>query len=182
MQEWVEHLQEIDESVGGIYGEGEPVSVNTYNGEDLLSQTIQYIYFSNHSNTYVILQIHGGCDVRGGYTAPKVFHTGADDFEGLGIFENARASIHCQGVEKNPNQTEIPGCEKPECGAYWYTDDACHWYADGCTGAGAGTELQDYPVTKEDDDETWEQGSVHVDENGDMYCPHCGGKLAASFY
>lgn len=46
---------------------------NSYNAETLLSQTIQGTVFEMGEDWYVLLQIHGGCDVRGGYTAPHVF-------------------------------------------------------------------------------------------------------------
>lgn len=39
---FLDHLRELGAEVGGIYGEGEPFTHNTYNGEDLLSQTVQY--------------------------------------------------------------------------------------------------------------------------------------------
>ena len=49
--------------------------INTYNYESHLSQTIQFVLFSDgYSNTYVCLQIHNGCDVRAGYTLPKIFY------------------------------------------------------------------------------------------------------------
>jgi hypothetical protein len=47
---------------------------NSYNHDCYLSQTIQGDFFTyNDGDTYLILQIHGGADVRGGYTAPKIF-------------------------------------------------------------------------------------------------------------
>ena len=46
---------------------------NSYNYDCLLSQTIQGHYFEYEGEVYLMLQIHGGCDVRGGYTAPKIF-------------------------------------------------------------------------------------------------------------
>lgn len=46
---------------------------NSYNDDCLLSQTIQGDYFEYEGEVYLMLQIHGGCDVRGGYTAPKIF-------------------------------------------------------------------------------------------------------------
>lgn len=47
---------------------------NSYNYDCLLSQTIQGDYIQWHDGgIYLMLQIHGGCDVRGGYTAPKIF-------------------------------------------------------------------------------------------------------------
>lgn len=46
---------------------------NSYNGESSLSQVIQGTYVRIAGNSYVVLQIHGGCDVRGGYTDAKLF-------------------------------------------------------------------------------------------------------------
>lgn len=45
-------------------------SENSYNRDSHLSQVIQYTVYDSG---LVALQIHGGCDVRGGYTAPRIF-------------------------------------------------------------------------------------------------------------
>lgn len=56
-----------------VYGKIE--MINTYNYDSRLSQTIQFVLFSDrYSNIYVCLQIHNGCDVRAGYTLPKIFY------------------------------------------------------------------------------------------------------------
>lgn len=47
--------------------------INTYNHEEYVSQTLQFLIFSNGYDDFILLQIHGGCDVRGGYTKPQVF-------------------------------------------------------------------------------------------------------------
>lgn len=180
MEAWCDELKEQGCEITGIHGDDSQshVTVNTYNGEDLLSQTLQYCYFELDGESYVLLQIHGGCDVRGGYTAPRVFKIeGPGCGEGTEIFDNARAGIGCCGVETNPNQTEIPGCEAPLCERSWYTDDGHNWYSND-----QHPDLTDYPVTTEENGETWEHGSVHVCENGDILCPNCGGKLCADFY
>lgn len=102
----------LEETDGGIYGEGQPFTVNSYNGEDALSQVIQYAYFEYDQEVIYLLQIHGGCDVRGGYTAPRVFSdSGMMD---QSLMYNAHATLYC-----------------PECHANWYTDDNYHWYYDG---------------------------------------------------
>lgn len=48
---------------------------NTCNDGDkcILDQTLQGIFFIFNDEDYVILQVHGGCDVRSGYTKPKIF-------------------------------------------------------------------------------------------------------------
>lgn len=52
-------------------------TVNSYNGEDYLSQVIQYTVIPQDycfvDETVILLQIHGGADIRGGYTSPKAF-------------------------------------------------------------------------------------------------------------
>lgn len=47
--------------------------VNSYNYDSNFSQVILYSTFTKEGEAYVVLQIHGGADVRGGYTDPKVF-------------------------------------------------------------------------------------------------------------
>ena len=47
---------------------------NTYNFDNFLSQVLQGIVIENEKgDCYIILQIHNGCDVRGGYTRPRIF-------------------------------------------------------------------------------------------------------------
>lgn len=195
--------------VGGLYGEGNAFTHNTYNGEDLLSDTLQFHYFTIDGESYVLLQIHGGGDVRGNYGRPRAFRTEED------IFDNARAVVGCEGVEH-----------------LWDTDDGYHWYHDGGT---LGVELQNYPAFGEADvagldetDETvklgvwqlreickrnphlkvryvaqWKKrerelqqeraalikaegykrrqngGAIFIDADENGHCPLCGGKLEA---
>jgi len=52
-------------------------SWNSYNGESNLSQTLQGTELKIDGlgeGEYVLLQVHGGADVRGGYTDAKLFH------------------------------------------------------------------------------------------------------------
>jgi len=59
--------QENDEDEEEVYIE------NSYERESALSQDIQYAIFHKNDRTFVILQIHGGADIRGGYTEPYIF-------------------------------------------------------------------------------------------------------------
>jgi hypothetical protein len=162
----------------GIYGEGEPLTMNTYNEENLLDQTLLFAYFELRSgggrggriNSYVVLQIHGGCDVRGGYTKPRVFVVEDDDE--LAIFDYRRASIYCELDREH----------------YWMTDDGQHWYAEGACGRGAGAQLETYEKVRIEGsvagdlsaDHRWRRGSLCVDEDDHGFCPVCGGRLQAS--
>jgi hypothetical protein len=93
---------------------------NIYNYENNLSQVFIYELFSTenlkhdpdiYDCEFTILQIHGGCDVRGGYTSPKIF-TWEDSFLMV-----ADGYIRCEDNDH-----------------YWSTDDSYHWYDDGLCG------------------------------------------------
>lgn len=60
-------LEQIGATVGNSW--------NTYNWDNLLSQTLQGMDFELMGQSFTLLQVHGGCDVRGGYTLPVVFET-----------------------------------------------------------------------------------------------------------
>lgn len=53
-------------------------SWNTYNHESSLSQVLQGTELKHDNGVYLLLQIHQGCDVRGGYTSAKLFLLPAD--------------------------------------------------------------------------------------------------------
>jgi hypothetical protein len=84
---WLSNLEEFLDTLGvpvdgDFYSEAR-FSINTYNMEYcLLAQTIQFSFFGFGGNDYMALQIHGGCDVRGGYTKPRIFKikTSREDF------------------------------------------------------------------------------------------------------
>ena len=68
---WVQEVEEIliDEGYYSDFTEAK----NTYNYENNISQDLLFIEFSFESEQYVILQVHGGADIRGGYTQARVF-------------------------------------------------------------------------------------------------------------
>lgn len=174
-------------SVGGLYGEGEPFSINTYNHDSLLSQAIQYWYFTLDDEPMVILQIHGGCDTRGGYTAPRVFYA-YDEYPW--ILDDAHGTIGCT-----------------QCKSYWHTDDAYHWYSnnDGqnlekhkaCNTEDRAEVLSSLSVYNappvrvlagmEEYRDRWDQeyqehikqidNIIWIDDNRVPHCPLCEGKL-----
>lgn len=151
MEEFVEFLDAT-----GIYGDGNPCTINTYNGECVLSQTLQLIYFTHKDESYILLQIHGGCDVRGGYTNARIFS--ADE----GVLSFADATIFADGEGAF---NELP---------YWYTDDSYNFYREG------GEKLSSYLVSY---DSAHKGDGVHVyvdEENNTAYCPISGLPLAAS--
>jgi hypothetical protein len=169
-------------TANGIYGEGNPITVNSYNGEDALSQTIQYVYFVIDGVGYAVVQTHNGADVRGGYSTPIVFEC-SDNSEGLGLFDNARVDLWCDGNHDGSHN--------------WLSENAgCSWMQDGGSG---GIDLDDLEVEQVDlkgdefkkflndklallneDEEALD--TIYVDAEGNGYCPICGGKLSAGYY
>ena len=47
---------------------------NTYNDGDCLDQVIQYQHLTIGDDPYVLISVHGGADVRGGYAASRLFY------------------------------------------------------------------------------------------------------------
>lgn len=141
-------------NASGIYGDGDPMTVNTYNHENLLDQTLQFTYWEEGEGheSYVLLQVHGGADVRGGYTKPRAF-TVNNSFGDLAVFDYAEGRM---------------GCGNEDCDARWYTDDGYHWYNDE-----EQKRLEDYPLT-----EAPEVGGIHVNGDEDTAsCPICAKGL-----
>ena len=51
---------------------------NTYNGDCDLSQILQGGNLTINNEPYRVIQIHGGCDARGGYTDARLFRISSD--------------------------------------------------------------------------------------------------------
>lgn len=119
MESFTDFLEDRGELVSGPLGEGSPITVNTYNGEDALSQVLQYTLFTLDDEEFVLLQVHGGADVRGGYTAPKVFR----HYDGgcWAIWDNARISAWTDYEESDdPRLFEVPDVPRK----WWQSEDA----------------------------------------------------------
>lgn len=85
----------------GISPEEPPYTFNTYNFEyGTPSQTLQGTFFGGPYAEYAAVQVHGGCDVRGGYTPPRVYQVN----DGLTPLE---LEYHC-----------------PACDSFFY--ESCH--------------------------------------------------------
>lgn len=76
---------------------------NTYNFDTLLDSIFIYCHFEIEGNMYVMLRLHQGSDVRGGYTAPYIFK--CEDY----IF-NHRIILSCTKniFENHSNTEELP--------------------------------------------------------------------------
>ncbi len=156
----------------GIYGDGGPFSINTYNGECLLSEILQYVYWNDENGPHVLLQIHGGGDARGNYPSPDAYDCTDDD--GTAIFDNARGAIYCN-----------------DCDKYWDTDDGHNWGCDeerkNLEDYQASNDKPQYHLATSPDQmklfpslEPWVQkdsGIVWIDDDRQPHCPFCGGLL-----
>ena len=81
---------------------------NSYNWENYLSQVIQGItLYSPKEEPYVILQIHNGCDVRGGYTKPRIFKI-ADEVAFFGCQDGIIAHCKCTSLSLGLDNWDIP--------------------------------------------------------------------------
>ena len=73
---------------------------NTYNGESDLSQVLQGSNIEVNGEEYLLVQVHGGADVRGGYTDAKLFKMNEEGIiheylmEYMGLDEIHEAIIH----------------------------------------------------------------------------------------
>lgn len=85
-------------------------SWNSYNGDSMLSQVIQGTNIEINGDEYVLLQIHQGCDVRGGYTDAKLFKVVDYALEGVyGTIDGVDVSNRYDGyhLTSDENDKEI---------------------------------------------------------------------------
>jgi hypothetical protein len=167
---WFEVVEDFMEEIGAE----EVDTINTYNGEDALSQVIQYTQFTVDGTPYILLQVHNGADVRGGYSTPVVF----TENEPYSLFDNARAMISCNRSDVDPNQLLLPGVERHDYPHDWITENAGYsWEPEDSAFA---ENLESYEISKNEEDRG--KGKIYVDEDGDGYCPICGSRLNAYSY
>lgn len=159
----------------GPFGEHDPrLSCNSYNEECCLDQTIQFTLFKDTADDecYVLLQVHGGCDVRGGYTAPKAYRL----TEGEPSYFLSWNDATIRPISPDADEAVQPNLDGTvDEDPYWTTDDGYHWYREGCCGCGARTQLEAYEAS--DDPADKGKGKIYIDEDGNGYCPVTGRKL-----
>lgn len=152
------------------------MTVNTYNGEDSLSQVLQYTVWKDAEDdeVYIGLSIHGGADVRGGYTDVRIFTCYGEPYA---LMDNADWTIHCDGSgqpDQNPGQLGLDGepVGESHCGLWW-----------DCRGGHLDSDEhpmpEDFPVERGTEGR---KGVIVADEDEKIvFCPGCnGGKLVAT--
>lgn len=116
------------------YDRGHPPSFLTYNMDECLSQGFQADTFEYKGESYCCLSIHGGCDVRGGYTRPRVFRIVSDMFG----FDLDSYTLHSEDRKGDSVVVAVGNGElvEPESGSYISRDDplarwASFWHRTG---------------------------------------------------
>jgi hypothetical protein len=121
VSDWLDFLGVPEEIKGADFYQAPRYEINTYNHQYcLLGQTLQYVCFQLNNVGYVALQIHGGADPRGGYTAPRVFEA---DRESL-VFDSQLAQLECDNCKLSLNfyAGEIDVYESPTLNAEKFND------------------------------------------------------------
>lgn len=90
---WLEIMEAFGREMGSYCG-----AYNTYNDEwSLLSGIVQYVTVQPDDGRGILLQHHGGRDVRGGYSAPRAFEV--RDMDAFLMSQNdMHASCECTGA------------------------------------------------------------------------------------
>ncbi len=183
MEEFPVYLESLDCDIADVS------TVNTYNGECILDTTLQWVMFTlDHAPEdspahewcglqVVLLQTHNGADVRGGYSAPRIF-TPVEDIESFLLYNDA--TISCNRPQPDPRQPELPIPNTSPANTEphtWYTDDGYHWYSDDRD----IQDLKDYPAAylPDTDSAPREPNTLFISRDDDtlMLCPVCGSPM-----
>lgn len=78
---------------------------NTYNWDNCLSQDLQFYEFELMGLEFVLLQVHGGADARGGYTLPVIFEVPDESW----IYQCNEASLYCPNCHVSGNYGDCEG-------------------------------------------------------------------------
>ncbi len=151
----------------------------TYNDENSLSQDIQFVFFRIAGAPYVVLQVHNGCDARGGLTRPRIFKVINEDT----FFDYNRVDLVATGQSGRLK------------GAFVYSNFGSSAYeldqsdplliaAFGVKPQSRTIDLFDYPVVKEPKgiDLPKGRGKVVISEDEQhIFCPISGWELHPKF-
>lgn len=155
LEAWLKEYPECPYTFLG--GEGD-FTANTYNGEDMLSQVMQYYSFPHEDGLLFAIAIHGGGDVRGGYHDILI----CEGQEGwYDLADNARGSIYCNN---------------PDCCGTWDTFNA------GYTIEDESYEYEDDIDLTEEIIQEFAERDADGEMTGRLHCPHCKtGILSGGF-
>lgn len=164
---YLDFLREVvhGEKLYSFHEGWEPEIINSYNGDCSLDQTIQFFVWTEpeYGDAFICLSIHGGCDVRGGYTHPRIFQVGDRYNEPTDFLRWNDVGMMCD-----------------LCDASWHSDNGGYdWYPDGRgNGRVKGDTLKQRVVITIDED-----GDEDVEVLDEYVCPCCeDGTLAVAFW
>ena len=101
----------------------------TYNYENLLSQDFQADTFSINGDDYCCLSIHGGCDIRGGYTRPRIFRIYESEMFGSDLDSFTVFTTDDRKSEKVVLDCRCGEIIEVESGSYIRNDDPLYKWA-----------------------------------------------------
>jgi len=87
-------------------------SWNTYNGESDLMQTLQGANLTINDEEYILIQIHNGADVRGGYTDAKLFKLNEEGIIHSYLYEWSEQEELEQRYNESKEETETREIER----------------------------------------------------------------------
>jgi len=134
---WLRCITDWTEMLADYFSYEIEPTFNSYGWDNILSQVIRgCVIYSPDDEVYLILQIHNGCDIRGGYTSPIVFQL-EEDLEGEFYFAMDEIYAFCQCTSLSSDNG----------GYHWYGEKETEDYS-----------LPDYwsPVPSKENAENWE--------------------------
>jgi hypothetical protein len=118
---WLVCAEDFAQKMLELHGDdGDGVSViNTYNHDGILDETLQWVMFHPEGwSPMILLQTHNGCDVRGGYSRPRIYTL--DGMEGEYVLYHEGFTIDCDGFKEVETQAEVlEGMPEREKSSHW---------------------------------------------------------------
>lgn len=149
---------------------------NTYNHDSLLDETLQYCVIYWRDETYILLQTHNGCDVRGGYSSPRAYSI--SDYEGIYSLLDESFSISHEVTPPQDTELELGLESNATFHAYDYRN-------------GEWSDYDGSYLTGENKPQivAWDESGNPIPEedtpwSGDFafQCPECGARMGAYLY
>lgn len=144
------------------YGYEKLYSENTYNRDCILSKTLQYVMFKWEDDIFILLEMHNGADVRGGYSAPAVFAV-TDEDNWHSAESNLGASCDCLQMYSD------------QYGYHWHTDGSK--YGDQVFTWDNETDFPDQWIPKPVDPDKTDRWDDHH-----LHCTGCQTKVEFQAY
>lgn len=174
---WEDCLDEFTKKEKGNREYGE----YTYNhgSECILSQDIIYDVMTfpvpdDEECQFICIRIHGGCDARGGFTAPYFFKCGDPDYF---VSAQSQLTAYCTGVTKALSKEKGDLFDQPEirCGHCWDSYDGGYsWYD---AESGRSVDLDPLLIYDEEEILTVVNGNPITESIKCLRCKDCGGKI-----